>query len=99
VPSVELTEDAEGDLDHITDYTIDRWGKVQARKYIRGLVVRMEQLAARPLIGRERKDLREGLRSFSFESHIIYYRPIEVGIRVLRVLHQSQEPHRHIREE
>lgn len=92
----ELTEGANTDLAAITDYTAVRWGKVQARTYLAALERRLNQLAGRPLIGRRRDELTDGLFSFPFESHVIYYMPTEFGIIVLRVLHQRQDPHRHI---
>jgi len=96
VAHFELTEGANADLAAITDYTAARWGKVQTRKYLDALEGRLNQLAGRPLMGRRRDELTDGLLSFPFESHVIYYMLTDVGIIVLRVLHQRQDPHRHI---
>jgi toxin ParE1/3/4 len=50
-----------------------------------------------PSPGRDRSaDLHPGVLSFPVESHVIYYREVLVGIEVLAVLHQTQEPHIHL---
>ncbi|WP_274534121.1 type II toxin-antitoxin system RelE/ParE family toxin [Photorhabdus khanii] len=50
-----------------------------------------------PSPGRDRsEDLHYGVLSFPVESHIIYYREVPTGIEVLGVLHQAQDPHKHL---
>jgi toxin ParE1/3/4 len=39
-------------------------------------------LAARPMVGRARDELAEGLRSFPAGRYVIFYRPIRGGIEV-----------------
>jgi toxin ParE1/3/4 len=41
-------------------------------------------------MGRSRKDLGIGLRSFSFKRFIIFYRLLEDGIEIFRILHGKQ---------
>jgi toxin ParE1/3/4 len=96
VPRFELADAAAADVSEIARFTIERWGKAQAATYIDALEARLRLLAERPQIGRQRNELAGGLRSFRFESHIIYYRAADFGIHVMRVLHQRQDPHRHI---
>ena len=95
----ELTEAAAADLAQITAYTTSRWGPAQTAKYLDALEARLAQLARRPAMGRQRDELAKGLLSFPFESHVAYYVPTRFGISVWRVLHQRQDPHRHIGEE
>jgi toxin ParE1/3/4 len=39
----------------------------------------------RPLLGRERKELAPGLRSFPVASYVLYYLPLASGIELVRV--------------
>ena len=41
-------------------------------------------------MGRSRKDLSAGLRSFSLKRFVIIYRLIDDGIEIFRVLHSKQ---------
>jgi toxin ParE1/3/4 len=45
----------------------------------------LRMLRDRPLLGRERKELAPGLRSFPVGSYILYYLPLPNGIEVVRV--------------
>jgi toxin ParE1/3/4 len=47
-------------------------------------------LSDSPLIGRERQEISSGLRSFPASSYVIFYRPINGGIDVVRVLHGAR---------
>ncbi len=47
-------------------------------------------LSDSPLMGRERQDLAVGLRSFPAGSYVIFYRPIDGGIDVVRLLHGAR---------
>src|SRR4051794_36072742 len=59
------------------------------------LVDRLEHqiaaLAAQPGMGRSRPELGPRLRSFAVGKYVIFYRPIEDGIEVIRVLHGMQD--------
>jgi toxin ParE1/3/4 len=92
----DLTETARADLQAIVDYTVARWGAAQARRYVDALEAQLAHLAEQPPLGRMREELSEGVRSFPFESHVIYYSPVTGGVLVARVLHRRQDPHRHI---
>jgi toxin ParE1/3/4 len=55
-------------------------------------------LAANPFIGRERPDVRAGVRSFAVPPHVIFYEPDRGGIRVLRVIHGARHLPRALQE-
>jgi toxin ParE1/3/4 len=97
VPHVELARAALADLDAITDYTIERWGNMQAATYLDALEALLTDLARRPLTGRKRNDLAPGLFSYPFESHVVFYARAPFGIRVVRILHRRQDAARHLR--
>jgi toxin ParE1/3/4 len=44
-----------------------------------------------PLIGRQREELSPRLRSFPVSRYIIFYRPMENGIEIVRVLHGARD--------
>jgi toxin ParE1/3/4 len=81
---------AEQDLDDIWDY-IAISNSDQAEKVLRHLYAKMGTLAHNPYLGRVRKDIEVGLRSFPVGSHIIFYCPLSDGIEVVRVLHGARD--------
>ena len=94
-PRYHFTEKAERDLERIIDYTVERWGASQANTYLDGLETRAQLLADNPDLGTKREALSEGLLSFPFESHILYYMKQPRGITIIRVLHQNMDPLKH----
>ena len=59
------------------------------------LLVRIEatfdMLAETPFAGRERSELRKGLRSFPVGNYLIFYVPTADGVEVVRVMHGRQD--------
>lgn len=96
MPRFELSQEALSDLTGIADFTLERWGKEQARAYIDALQGRLTELAHQPLLGRRRGELTPDLLCFPFESHVIFYLRTDFGIAVVRILHKRQDPFRHI---
>jgi toxin ParE1/3/4 len=52
---------------------------------------RFAKLAKFPQMGKERSDLARVLRSFPVGSYLIFYRTIDEGIEIVRILHGSQD--------
>lgn len=81
---------AEQDLDEIWFYiaqdNVDAADRTLDLLRDKGLI-----LAKSPMIGRARTELAPSLRSFPVGNYLIFYRPIESGIEVIRVLHGSQD--------
>ena len=50
-----------------------------------------EMLADHPEAGRERSELREGLRSFPLGSYIIFYRLWARNVAIVRVVHGARD--------
>ena len=44
-------------------------------------------LVHNPQMGRERPELREGIRSFAVSPQVVFYEATQRGVRVLRVIH------------
>ncbi|HZL12599.1 MAG TPA: type II toxin-antitoxin system RelE/ParE family toxin [Verrucomicrobiae bacterium] len=85
-----VSDVARSDLDEIWLY-IAQDNLDAADKLIDALVSRFPKLAAMPLIGRQREELLPRLRSFPVARYVIFYRPIENGIEIVRVLHGARD--------
>jgi toxin ParE1/3/4 len=96
MPEYRFTPEAEDDLQEIIDYTIEYWGKAQAHKYVDGLEKLAAQLAESPGLGTARDQLINGLLSFPFESHVLYYLPQDHGMTIIRILHKRMDVERHL---
>ena len=95
-PRYQFTAKAERDLESITDYTAQEWGASQANTYLDGLESRAQLLAENPDLGTARETVFEGLLSFPYESHILYYKKHARDIVIVRVLHQHMDPVKHL---
>lgn len=76
---------AEADLDSIWNYLQERNPKA-----VRGLIERIfevcDRLATEPFMGRARSEIARGLRSFPAKGYVVFYRPTEDAIEVVRVI-------------
>jgi toxin ParE1/3/4 len=102
-----FTRHARRDLRETLAYTLDRFGPRQAEAYA-GLVDRaLEALDGDHLRPgtRAREELGAGVRSVHLAifaakrrgaRHVLFYRPEGSGFVVLRLLHERQEPDRHV---
>ena len=95
MPEYILASKADSDLEEIWDYTDEKWGRNQARIYLTQLENRMMALAHHPTAGQQRYDLPGTPMSYHEGRHVIFYRPAEKGIEVLRVLHDAMDFSRH----
>lgn len=50
-----------------------------------------EMLVENPLAGRERRELRVGMRSFTVGNYVIFYIPLPDGVEIIRVMHGRQD--------
>ena len=85
-----LSQAAEEDLEQVFDYTEKEFGLEQTVQYLSGIEQMCSQLLTNPMLGRERREIRDGLRSIPCQSHVIFYRILANQIRVVRVLHGSR---------
>ena len=96
MPNYSFTPEALEDLDNIVLFTLEKWGKPQARNYVDGLDLLASHLAQTPLIGRPRNELHQALFSFPYVSHILYYTSNVKGITIVRVLHKNMDTTKHL---
>ena len=80
-----LSKQSRSDLDDIWLY-IASDNVTAADRFIDELVGKFQTLAIQPGIGRTRDELAESLRSFPVGNYVIFYRAMQHGIEVVRVL-------------
>ena len=85
-----ITPLAAADLDNIYQY-IASDNLVAAGKLLERYTEIFQKLAVVPGLGRNRPELGRGIKSFPTESYIIFYRVVEGGIQILRVLHGARD--------
>jgi toxin ParE1/3/4 len=81
---------ARTDLDEIWFY-IAQDNVDAADKFIHAIVSRFPKLAAMPQLGRRREELSPRLRSFPVGRYVLFYRQVESGIEIARVLHGARD--------
>ena len=62
-----------------------------ANSTIQAIGRKCQDCAEMPGIGRRRDDLASGLRSVSYANYLIFYRSIDNGVEIVRVLHGSRD--------
>jgi toxin ParE1/3/4 len=90
-----LSSRAYADIVGIGEYTIERFGIEQARRYRDRLDDAIQTLADNPSRGRPADDVAPGLRRWNYQSHAVFFRLEARGILVVRVLHQRMDFERH----
>lgn len=86
---VRLTEPALQDLREIYNF-IARDNIDAAERLEQRLDKRCRAAAENPGIGRKRDEFRPDIRSINEGSYLIFYRQIEDGIEILRILHGAR---------
>jgi plasmid stabilization system protein ParE len=91
-----LSEAARLDRRVITQYTVERFGVLQARRLRDSFEAALHALADTPLMGHTNAELDPPGHSFRYHvfisRFIIVYEPSEEGIRVARLLHGARSP-------
>jgi toxin ParE1/3/4 len=85
-----LTEEARQDLDEIWLYIAED-NPSAADGFLDTLYERFVLLAQQPFLGRARPELAPHLRSFPVGNYVIFYRPIDDGVEIARVLRGSRD--------
>lgn len=86
MPQVIRTDEAERDLIDIL-VQIGRHNPPAADNFADEVERACQRLAQFPGIGAERDEVPAGVRAFAIGNYVLYYRPIDGGIEVLRVLY------------
>ena len=89
---VDVSLEAEEDIDEITTYTTSTWGWRQTNHYLAKLEDGFTLLAQNPTVGRPCDSIRPGLRRFEIGKHVVFYVLLPNSIQIVRVLHQLMIP-------
>lgn len=91
-----LTPAAQHDLSLIWDFTQVHWSESRAEKYIREIRAAIERVAEDPGRGRSREEIREGYRSYTIGSHVVFCLMRADHVDVIRIPHQRMDHDRHL---
>jgi toxin ParE1/3/4 len=86
-----LSRKSQEDIEAIYNFGKNKFGKDQALKYLLELRDCFELLLRNSSIGKQRSEIKQGLFSLPYASHIIFYRIFRDHIRIVRVLHGSRD--------
>ena len=89
---VNLTLDAERDLDQIKLYLLDKAGIAVTRKVIASIHEAIKQIVGQPNLGHSRQDLTDRqLKFWAVYSYVIVYDPAARPIQIQRILHGKRD--------
>ena len=80
---------AQRDLDESWCYIGSFYMRV-ADRWLEAVEQRFRLLARQPHAGQAREDLAPGLRFLPVGNHLIFHRPIEDGVEIVRVIHGAR---------
>ncbi len=89
--SFRLLPEAENDLESIWLYSANNWGADQAHAYIDGLVDIFQLLSDNPLMCREQSKFTPLVYIHHHAHHLIVFILSDIGIDIVRVLHESMD--------
>lgn len=95
---LELSEAADQDLVDVYAYTVYKFGQAKAVNYLLGIEQVFTALTSNPMLGKERDEIKTGLRSMPYVAHLVFYRILTDRIRIVRVLHASPDLPKHFGE-
>ncbi|MCA9472927.1 MAG: type II toxin-antitoxin system RelE/ParE family toxin [Nitrospirales bacterium] len=91
-----LTQEAYLDSQNIYEYGFYTFGETQAEAYADELDHCFELLTQTPLICRKRSEFTPSVRIYQHKSHQIIYTVEDHHILIVRILHKSMNPSRHL---
>jgi toxin ParE1/3/4 len=91
VAEFRITIRARANLVEIYEYTESSFGAYQADAYYAGLIRTFGLLADFPGIGQRADELREGLRRFRFQAHVVFYTMQPEIVEIRAILHAAQQ--------
>ncbi len=93
-----LSKRAKKDLANIWRYTVETWSRVQADKYVGGLLSMFPKIADAPeKYGQSYDHVRPGYRKSQYGKHLIFYITQYDGtVLISRILHEKMDYDRHL---
>ena len=92
----QVRQAADNDLLDIFIYGCEQFGVNTAEAYIYRLEAGIQQLTEHPKSGRSIEQIIAGVRALPVVSHVIYYQVTDTTIDIIRVLHKSMLPEKHL---
>ncbi len=90
MPRILRTRESLYDYNEIWSYIAAR-DPAAADRLVRHFDATLDIIASAPNMGRNAGDLAANLRSFPIGSYLIFYRPMEDGIELIRVVHGARD--------
>jgi toxin ParE1/3/4 len=96
--TVHYTEEAENDIAEAAEYTRAMWGDAQRDWYLDVLERTCEVIIPQNATFGIAKPVPERPELFRWrvEHHYVYFRKVDDGIEIVRVLHERRDPERHL---
>jgi toxin ParE1/3/4 len=88
---LEFSVDAVADIDAITVFSVERFGKAVADAYLTGLEAACDQLRLYPEMAAIYPRLRPAMRCLIYRRHRIFYRVAGETVSIVRILHHAQD--------
>ena len=90
MPDYRLSARALLDLSEIFAFSAEQYGRGQAEKYFASMRATFHRLALNPNIGPATRGVTSTLRRHSIGTHVVFYRPTDTGIFIVRVIHTAR---------
>jgi toxin ParE1/3/4 len=81
------------DIEEIRSFTLRQWGQDQWLRYFAAFSSALDQIAVDPSCGRPRDLIRIGMRSLTFQKHLIFFQSAHEPhgrIVILRIIHERR---------
>jgi toxin ParE1/3/4 len=91
-----LSRRARQDMDAISAYTLENWGKTQLLDYVGGLLDSFDKIAENPNIGGKVQTAPPQFLRYSYRAHFIFYTCRDDDLHIIRILHQNMDIARHL---
>jgi toxin ParE1/3/4 len=85
-----ITPQAEADLAEVWQY-VAKGGETRAGAFLDKVLQQCRQLAQFPRMGRTRFNLAPNLRSFPVKKFVIFYRPVDDTVEIVRILYGARD--------
>lgn len=92
----ELSVIADQDIEEIFDYSEQEFGYKQAVTYLLEIESLFLKITKFPELGKQRNEIKQGLRSIPIGEHLVFYRILKDRIRMVRILHASRDIPRYL---
>ena len=96
--SIVVRPEAEVDIEDAADYTMEQWGRDQARRYIGDIRKAIDRLAVDGLRFPEETKAYPGLRRMRSGHHFIFFLIDDEQVDVVRVMLERRDAVRHLRD-